>query len=357
MRWRLPWQPRQETRQSATDAVVTALLARAGGGEAGDANATGAQEMAAGVWARSFAAATVTPAVPLVSPTFLALVARNLARRGESVHLIDVQDGRLVALPCGSWDIRGDVDPESWIYQIHRYGPSRSRSQYVPGSAVLHFKYAFDPARPWEGIAPLGWAHRLAAIAGGTDLRLGEEAGGSVARLIPIPQDGGDGSDDDPLVGLKADIAGAKGGAVMLETTNSGWGEGKTVAPQSDWKQQRIGPDPPAEFCNLRESATQGVLAAHGINAALLMGKSDGTLMREAWRQLLHGTLRPVARMVADELAAKLDLGEPPVFDFAALYASDLSGRAQAAAKLASIEGMTADMALQIAGLIHAEAA
>ena len=117
------------------------------------------------------------------------------------------------------------------------------------------------------------------------------------------------------------------------------------------------GPEPPAEFCNLRESAAQSVLAAHGINSALLLGKSDGTLAREMWRQLLHGTLRPVARMIGDELTDKLDLGEPPIFNFTALYASDLSGRASSAAKLAGIEGMTADMALQIAGLMHTEPA
>ena len=133
--------------------------------------------------------------------------------------------------------------------------------------------------------------------------------------LIPVPQDGGDGGDGDPLAGLKSDIKNGKGRALVVETTAAGWGEGKAAAPQSDWKQQRIGPDPPAEFCNLRDSAAQAVLAAHGINPALLMGKSDGTLMREAWRQLMHGALRPVARTIADELGAKLDMPAPE-FDF-----------------------------------------
>ena len=350
MRW--PWS-KPETRASATDAVVAALVARAGGGEAGDANASGAQEIAAGLWARCFAAATVTPAVTILSASFLALVARNLARRGESVHLLDIQAGRLVALPVGSWDIRGDVDEDGWIYQLHRYGPSRSRSQYVSGAAVLHFRYATDPARPWEGISPLGWASRLAAIAGGTDLRLGEEAGGTVARLVPIPHDGGDG-DSDPLAALKADIAGAKGRALLVETTSGGMGEGRVAAPQKDWVQSRIGPVPPAEFCSLRDSAAESVLAAHGISAPILLGRTDGTAMREGWRQLLHGTLRPVARTVGDELARKLDLPEPPVFDFSALYASDLAGRAQAFGKLVT-GGMAVTEALGLAGLLVAD--
>ena len=96
--------------------------------------------------------------------------------------LLDIVDGRLVAHPCGGWDIRGDVDEAGWRYQLHRYGPSRTRSQFVGSDGVLHFRYATDPARPWQGVAPLGWANRLAAIAGGTDMRLGEEAGGAVVE-------------------------------------------------------------------------------------------------------------------------------------------------------------------------------
>ena len=354
MPWRFPW-TRTERRQDATDAVITALVSRAGGNLVGDPTASGSLEMAAGVWARSFAAATVTPALPILSPTFMALVARNLARRGESVHMLDLQDGRLVALPVGTWDIRGDVDESTWRYQCHRQGPSRTRTQFVGSEGVLHFRYATDPARPWEGISPLGWAANLGAIAGNTDLRLGEEASGAISRLIPVPQDGGDGGDADPLAGLKSDIKSGKGRALIVETTAAGWGEGKAAAPQSDWKQQRIGPDPPAEFCDLREKAAESVLAAHGISSALLMGRSDGTLMREAWRQLLHGTLRPVARIIGDELAAKLDIA-PPEFEFTALYASDLAGRAQAFQKLVA-GGVSVESALAMSGLMGMEEA
>ena len=354
MAWSWPWS-RTERRQDATAATIAALVSRAGGNLVGDPTASGALEMAAGVWARSFAAATVTPAVPILSPTFLALVARNLARRSESLHLLDLQDGRLVALPVGGWSIRGDVDESTWRYQCHRQGPSRTRTQFVGSEGVLHFRYATDPARPWEGISPLGWAANLGAIAGNTDLRLGEEASGAISRLIPVPQDGGDGGDGDPLAGLKSDIKSGKGKALLVETTAAGWSEGKAAAPQSDWKQQRIGPDPPAEFCDLRESAAQSVLAAHGIQPALLMGRSDGTLAREGWRQLLHGTLRPVARIIADELAAKLDMAAP-VFDFATLYASDLAGRAQAFQKLVA-GGVSVESALAMSGLMGMEEA
>ena len=78
------------------------------------------------------------------------------------------------------------------------------------------------------------------------ETRLGEEAGSSsVGYLLPVPADGGDGSDSDPLAGLKADIANLRGRHALVETTAAGWGEGRTAAPQSDYKPQRVGAHPP----------------------------------------------------------------------------------------------------------------
>ena len=85
-----------------------------------------------------------------------ALIARDLIRRGESVHLIEVRRGGVVGLvPAGSWDVRGGWDPESWWYRLDLFGPVRER---VPVGSLRRrrctARYAVDPARPWWGVSP-----------------------------------------------------------------------------------------------------------------------------------------------------------------------------------------------------------
>ena len=57
----------------------------------------------------------------------------------------------------------------------------------------------------------------------------------------------------------------------------------------------------------------------------------------------------PLARILSYELTQRLETDIKLVFD---PYARDQVSRAQVASKLASIEGMTAETALQIAGLM-----
>ena len=343
MRW--PWKPR-ETRASFTDSLTAALLARVSGSAAGDPGGLAALETAAGVWARAFAAAQLEPGIPAITPEIMAAIARNLIRYGECVYGLDIADGGLVLLPVASWDVAGNARPATWRYRLNMPGPSRQTTVMAPAEGVLHFRFATDPARPWRGVGPLGFANVGAALAANSELRLSQEASGTVSRLIPIPQDGGDGGDDDPLKMLKADIAGGKGQALMVETTNSGWGDGKTVAPQSDWKQQRIGPDPSDSFRTLHGAACEGVMQACGVPLSLVMANSDGTAQRESWRRFVMGTVEPIARIVAGEIADKLDV--PGVrFDFASLWAHDLVGRAQAFMNLVASGTTVAEAATQ----------
>ena len=353
MRW--PWQRRTvEARASQpfTDAIVDAIAAQAAGTTAGDPGAIAALEAAAGLWARAFAAATLTPAVPAITPDVLALIARDLVRRGESVHAVEVEAGVPMLRPAGSWDVRGPWRESEWRYRLDLFGPSGNVTQFVPSAAVVHCRYAVDPARPWHGLSPLQWARHTGAMAANAELRLSEEASGTVARLIPVPQDGGDGGDDDPLASLKADIRTGKGRALVVETTAAGWGEGRQAAPLSDWKQSRVGPDPPESFVKLRSDAAAAVLDACGVPRALTSSE-DGTAQREAWRRFVMGSVEPVARMVAAELGRKLDT-PGLALGFESLWAHDLAGRA-ASFKQMTAGGMDPAKAAALAGLMAAE--
>ena len=347
-----PWR-RRETRQAQqpfTDAVIGSLIAQASGTVTGDPGGIAAVEVAAGMYARSFAAAQVEPETlaGTVTPSVRASIARELIRRGESIHLIEVVGGQVRLTPVGSWDIAGPPDPSAWWYRVDLFGPSGNTSIRVPAAAVVHCRYAHDPANPWLGVGPLQFATATGTLAANLELRLGQETGGTVAHVLPVPQDGGDGTEDDPLADLKTDIRAAKGGTVLTETTAAGWGEGRAVAPIQDWQPKRIGANPPAVLPTLRGQVFAAVLNACGVPDALAMPGADGTAQREAFRRFLTVGLEPVGQIVAAELAEKL--AGPVRFDFTGTYAHDLAGRAAAFSKLVQ-GGMALPDAVAVSGL------
>ena len=337
------------------DTVIAGLLARAAGVSSGDAVSLAAVEVAAGLWGRGFAAARVTPSTPAtaaLTADVLALMGRELVRRGEALFVIVVDDGMVSLHPASSWDISGGWHPDTWSYRVDLAGPSSSTAQRLPASAVVHARFAMAPSRPWQGMGPLSFASSSAALAADVEARLAEEAAATSGYLLPVPavgaKTGPDGETVDPLAKLREDIKGLKGRAGLVETTAAAWGDGRVNAPATDWQQRRIGIDPPAALDALRSHAGLDVLAACGVPISLATD-ADGTSQREAWRRFSHGTLAPMLAAVAVELSAKLD-APGLAFDLSALYASDLVGRAGAAARLVGA-GMALPDALDVAGL------
>ena len=138
---------------------------------------------------------------------------------------------------------------------------------------------------------------------------------------------------------------------VLVESTAGGYGDAAS-APKADWVPRRIGADPPESLVELRREVSAGILAAAGCPGSLLL-RTDGTLAREEMRRFLHSTIAPVARTIAGELADKLDT-PGLAFDFAALFASDLSGRARSFASMVKA-GMSLQEAAALAGLMAAD--
>ena len=350
MRW--PW-TKPETRESGgdfSDAVVRLIEAQAAG-TAADASSTAAVEAAAGALSRAFTSAEVVAAPwvqQAVSPAVLGQIGRDLIRKGDSMHVIRVGgDGLVRLIPCSSWHWEGNHDPASWTVRATAYGPSTSTTWSLPASSVVSLHWGSNPGQPYLGVAPTSWAHTSSRLGAEVERSLADEAAGPLAQLLAVPQDGGDDGDSDPLAGLKADIRGARGKALLVETTNAGWGEGKTAAPQSDWKQQRLGPSPPEVLAQLRRDAFEHVLAACGTPPSLFTD-SDGTSQREAVRRWHLGTVLPLARVLEHELTAKLETDVILRFD---KYPMDLLGRANAFSKLVA-GGVVVDEALSTSGLL-----
>ena len=150
-----------------------------------------------------------------------------------------------------------------------------------------------------------------------------------VGGLLPVPVDGGDGSKDDPLAMLKKELKSLKGEFAMLETTSSGFGEGRAAAPHTDWKPNRLGAHPPASLPMLRTDAAVTILSACGVPAVLFAEQGDGTGARKAGGVFLFGSVRPVAALIQQELREKLEVPDLEL-SFEGLFASDLAGRARA---------------------------
>ena len=312
-----------EHRESATDAIVSALISQAGGSSVPPTvEALGAVEAAAGLWSRGFSSATVEPQTPAtmpLTPSVLAAIGRGLAIRGEAVFVLDV-NGAVELTQASAWKVSGGTRPDSWRYVVELPLPQGSVvKRTLPAESVLHLRYAVRPSAPWRGVSPLGMAAETRALATWIEKRLAEEASTATSYVLPLPE----GADVDAL---KGDIKGGRGRLHIVDTTAAAWGDGTASAPRADWKSNRLGADPPAGLGKLRGDVRGDVLAAFGV-PNLVFG--SGGSAREAYRQFLASTITPISKLVVEELADKLDT-PTLALDFTELRAADIAGRARA---------------------------
>ena len=350
MRW--PWsKPERREAVGGYTEIISRLIESQAAGTTQQASATAATEAVAGLLSRSFASATVDAPDDIaeaVSPRCLAQIGRDLIRVGESLHVLRYMNGRLLLIPASTWYWEGGADPATWLCTATAYGPSGSSTWRVPMDSVVFVTWGSPTARPYHGLSPSSWSADTSRLMANTERSLADEAGGPVAQLLPVPQDGGDDGDDDPLAMLRKDIRDAKGKALLVETVNAGWGEGKSAAPQADWKQSRLGPMPTDAMVALASGAFARVLAASGCSPALF-DDSDGTSKREALRQWHMGVVRPLARQLEHELSTKFESPVRLKFDS---YALDMVSRATVVAKLTGA-GVAPGIALAAVGLMQ----
>ena len=344
-----------EVRSDATSQLITALTTAVTGGAIQSWSAA-AIEAAAGMWARSLPLAVVDPVGVPISPAWLADVGRDLARRGESVHLVDVAlGGRVRLLRAVTRDVWGeDPDPSTWWYSLSLTGPRSTQTVTAPASQVIHIRYGAEVYAPARGVSPLTYASYSGTLMGHLERSLGYEAGGAVAQLIAVPE-GSQGEPDDPDATeedtpadtLKAAIATARGRTLLPETLAGGYGD-KGGAPSRDWKPERLGMNPPMAMVMLRQHVENSVLSCFGVPASLgANGISDGTAMRESLRRYQIQTVEPIAALVAAELSRVLE--QPISLTFPGAARADLAARARAVGALVKA-GQDLDEAMRLSG-------
>ena len=85
-----------------------------------------------------------------------------------------------------------------------------------------------------------------------------------------------------------------------------------------------------------------------GIPPALVAARATGTGAREAYRQVLHGLIKPLGDLVVEELQAKLD--PAAAMDFSSLRAGDITSTSRAFGSLVTA-GLSTEQAASIVGI------
>ena len=328
-----------------TDAIIEALASAATGRDRARGRVPSAASLAASVWARAFASASVTPDTPAtraLTPMILETMGRELCLSGEAIFEV-VVNGDVSLIPSCDWAITGG---DSWTYKLTFAQPSTTVTRTVEADRVIHVRHGMTAAEPWKGRGLRENERQLLKVTALLELSLGDEMSMATGAIAALP------SGDN--VALQKDLNKLRGDLRLVESTGGNWdlGNAGSSRPIQDWAVKRLGPNPPETLQGLHESLSRQILAAAGVSTAIL-GGSDSAASREAFRQFLHSTLMPISNIVAHQLAEALDV--PGLsFDFSSLFASDLSGRARAFGSMVK-GGMDISKAAALAGLLVEE--
>ena len=236
-----------------------------------------------------------------LTPTVLGMIGRNLIEWGESLHMLKyrIGPGGVSYYLCPAqheWTVLGGTDPEEWIVNATLTGAQTVYTVSAPRAAWLHVIRDADPDYPWRGVAPLQRAAVSSQLARMAEDALVTEMRQPTMSIIPQPQ----GSPVDTNT-LRSEIQSGLHQTVFPPTTAAGYGGGRSSAPLTDWKPQRLKPMPEAALVDLADRATARVVAALGAHPAIMGGGGgNGSVDREAHRQMRKQIMQPMARLIEE---------------------------------------------------------
>ena len=115
--------------------------------------------------------------------------------------------------------------------------------------------------------------------------------------LIPLPQGGGI---DTNTLRQRHPESGVPN-RLTAHNCSAGFGAGRSSAPLTDWKPQRLKPMPEEALVTLADNATARVVAALGAHPAIMGGGGgNGSVDREAHRQMRKMIVQPMARLIEE---------------------------------------------------------
>jgi Phage portal protein len=326
-----------EVRSSGAGYTAAIMAARASyiSGASGIGELTATVQSCVSLWENAFALADVKGTDFLTRPV-MALIARSIALRGESVMMV-TSDG---LVPCSDWEVSTrNGNPRAYRVSIPEAGGPRSQTALA--AEVLHLRIGSDTVAPWTGTAPLRRAPLTAEL-----LHQVESALRDVYRdaplgslIIPLPDAG---SDD--METMRAAFRGRRGSSLVIEGVAQATAAG--MHPNLGKSPDQLSPDLSKSMTGeTLEAARDAVAMAFGVLPGLLNRGTTGPMVREAQRHLCGWVLQPMAELLAQEAGAKLgaavmiDVGRP-------LQAFDAGGRARALAQIIEAMGRAKELGL-----------
>lgn len=287
-------------------------------GSRGIAELTGTAQACVSLWESGFAMADVE-GTDLLTRRTMALCARSLALRGESVFLI--RESKLV--PCSDWELStSDGEPSAYRLSISEAGGGTTHTALA--AEVLHIRIGSDLVTPWHGSAPLKRANLTAGLLHAVETALSEifHEAPIGSQIVPMPE-----STETDLTVQGRDFRGKRGRVLLRESVNVSAAGGP--APVADWRPSDVTPDlSKATLAETWSAARSSIAMAFGVLPAMLDQAATGPLIREAQRQLATWTLQPIAALLAEEATAKLG-SEVKVDVIRPLQAFDAGSRAR----------------------------
>ena len=215
-----------EKRSASYSEVVSALMLSIATGKHPVPHLTAAVESACGLLGRGLSTARVRGLrTEALTPALLSHIGRKMIIDGESLHVIEVINGKIELLPAANFDVSGSsMNPDSWLYRCDVFSPGGVQSLTRSSEGVVHIMWSYDGGSPWRGIGPLARGRLTSGLLAALEGSLLAQAESPTGQIVAVPASGT--SDDeatDPLSSLKTEPgwyqrrchAGGIGGGLM----------------------------------------------------------------------------------------------------------------------------------------------
>ena len=236
------------------------------------ATETAAVEFGVGLLSRAFMVAEAQPALPALSPEYLAGAMRDLLLHGNHVAYIGIIGGQIVLDRAASYYITGGPSQRTWFYRGYLHGPTQNLMRQVNQAGVVHLRIGATRISPWEGVSPLSKAGITAQVLGKVERSLSQELNAITGKILTYPTipalETAEGQQQ-----TKAGIDALAGRMAMVQSGGgeaARWGSGGPSGGGGAWSQVGLGPEVESNMVALRAQVAQDILSILGIPAGTL---------------------------------------------------------------------------------------